>query len=396
MVETVHILIWGAGAWAYDLLRLLPDNCYVNAFIETEKKKNSFCGIEVISKEKVQSFYEMADVLIVAVNDYKEISKTIYSIIGESKRVFYFRQYGLNNEHKYFLHNGEYWELCHVFNKRCINALKEAERSPYVIEDCDGIRFLVNAQYHLMLRDLSNGKTYQQEDINTYAELMKLYYGIVPEDEKGYILDVGANIGTSSIWMKKCLFKNMKILAVEPYEENCRQFEMNCILNGIPKDEYILIRGALSDQNSIAQCMLSNVGNMGDNRILVNGNDKCNWEHVSVRLHRFDDWIIDNSFVAESIKFIWMDVQAHEAFAIDGMKKLLKSGAIPLYMEFWPVELRRNGSLEQLLDVLQSIYKEYICIRNYIEGDRSTYPIEDLRCLAEQLGDEFVDIFLIK
>ncbi len=55
----------------------------------------------------------------------------------------------------------------------------------------------------------------------------------------------------------------------------------------------------------------------------------------------------------DDVKYIWVDTQGHEGFVLDGAKKLLQSRKIPLFIEFWPDEMRRVGGLELLLDTLK-------------------------------------------
>jgi hypothetical protein len=157
------------------------------------------------------------------------------------------------------------------------------------------------------------------------------------------------------------------------------------------------VHAAVSDTDGICECMLDDTGNMGDNRIEKNGNRITERLVEVVRSITIDNYLNENSISTNEIKMVWMDVQAHEAFVLLGGEKLFGAG-VPLYMEFWPEQLRKNGSLELLINQLKKFYSKYIVIDSDCELEQlKEYDISELEGLASELeNDSSRDLFLIK
>lgn len=433
-----RILVWGTGNWCEWLLKELPENCVIEAFIETSPLKSEFKMKKVISPKEFPQYYIDTDLTIVAVEKSDEITKVIKTSIGTLKNIYFCRQeYG-----KLFCNSIEpvgVYEIKRIFLR-------------YVIYDCQGVSFLVNNRFKIMTNALAGGDNFQQDDIALFMQLARKYYkteievrGDCPKTQNpnlkvenktndmglyeskvgsvrdcdgslkqkvetvnrdkivfgqpeggGYFLDVGGNIGTTSIWVKKKLKPQLKIIAFEPVKENCKQFHCNCILNNITEDDYILVEAALSNTNSEADCMISK-SNLGDNRVIINGNDDKTRKIEKVKTLRLDDWIEKNGIESSKIRYIWMDVQAHEGFVIDGALRTLTDNDIPLFMEFWPRELKKNQSLQLLVDgLIKCNYKKFVVIQWYEQGNKREFDIYKLYEIAEEYPDKFFDIFLVK
>lgn len=238
-----------------------------------------------------------------------------------------------------------------------------------------------------------------------FFELSRQYYGIDISDA-GYFLDVGANIGTTSLWVKKKINDNVKIIAFEPLVENCKQYRCSAILNDIPLqyvypddvvelNTNVLVNAALSDIEDNKILMLD-LHNMGDNRILQGNNKEREREAIEIKSVCLDAWLERNQISRTDIKWVWMDTQAHEAFCLRGGIHTFSENKIPLYIEFWPSELKKNGSFQLLKEVLERCYSKFICIKWYKKGDTDVYDISELDVLMNYFSDSSTDIFLIK
>lgn len=72
-----RILVWGTGRWSCNLLSVLPDNCLIEAFIETVPKRKTFYGHKVISLIDYEKYTEETDFTILATSYYEEILKEL-------------------------------------------------------------------------------------------------------------------------------------------------------------------------------------------------------------------------------------------------------------------------------------------------------------------------------
>jgi len=413
MRQILDILVWGTGRYCEKLLEWLPDNCNIVSFIETRPSQKIFRGIPVASVFEFERLYYKTDFTIIAVGDSAvDISNEIFGIIHTNKNIYRMSLKDYVTEGFVFDSLDGFGDilLSQMFSVKSQLIKSSSYLSDYTICECSHMSFVVNSKYKYMLQDLSYEKNYQQEDIELFFELSQKYYGIA-FDSAGIFMDIGANIGTTSLWVKKKINKNAQIVGFEPSAENCKQYLCNSILNGILpyyidiaedntydncESGVVLIHAGVSNKSEKKVLMLSE-DNLGDNRILECKNEEKNWLCENVQSITLNEW--KKRYVSGecNVKWIWMDVQGHEGFCIEGGGELFHK-EIPLYMEFWPMELERNDSLELLFSLLKEYYSKFICIDWYKCGDRNPHEIDELRSIAEKYKyiDWHTDIFLIK
>ena len=311
-------LIWGTGVWCRKFLEYLPEACLVEAFVETKPSRQTFKGLSLIGLDDFKRYYEKVDFVFVAVCDFRSIEESIRSQLGHLKNVFFCKSvqppFMITKDGR-----GWYGSLEMLFDETFVNCRLSSFTAPYVVCEVEGLNFLVNSTYKMFVNALAQNALHQGDDIRLFLDLTKEYYGIEHEGKEGIFFDIGGNIGTTSIYVKKVLNPRLKVISFEPDEENCRQFKCSCILNGIDKNEIRLVQAALSDEDGEASIMLSDMeDNMGDHRVLKNGNMLENRKMEQVKKIRLDTWLDANDVNPSRIKYVWMDVQAHEGFVLKG------------------------------------------------------------------------------
>lgn len=391
-----HILIWGTGNWAREFISNLPENVIVDAFVESTPQKNSYLGTKVIGRDLFETFYNQTDLTIIAV-DYSDEIKAWLTESGFTRRVFdlnkrksgqfYSRSLDVPNNH----------EIHYLFTEKYNNTYNCSYTSSYCVCDCDDLKFICSSKYKMMINELNSGVCYQKADMDRFLELSEKYYGLI--DNTGFFVDVGANIGTTSVYIKNKL-RDIKILAFEPIKENYKQFMINILLNNISTNDVIVSNSALSDENCCSEIMLGKNSNMGDNRLVKNGNMSRDYQTEMIMTRRLDDYISEIGINPNQISYIWMDVQAHEAFVFEGgMNTILKAGA-PMAIEFWPEELKKNDSFELLIANISKCYSKFIPIQKWVMGADKEHEISELYEFADTdkcaCGRESYDIFLIR
>lgn len=95
----------------------------------------------------------------------------------------------------------------------------------------------------LSIRDISGSGTVPC----VFVELKGNFYGLETIDikEDDVILDIGANIGMFSIYVKKKF--NCKVIAFEPVKENIENFKHNIIQNGLKLEDIEIHDCAITD-----------------------------------------------------------------------------------------------------------------------------------------------------
>lgn len=179
-------------------------------------------------------------------------------------------------------------------------------------------------------------RTYSENDIRHFFYLVKKFCKEKAMENGGYFLDIGANIGTTSVYVAKNIDPSMRILAFEPDAVNFKMLETNCLINGCANIRPVNI--ALSDQSASKQ-MVINETNRANSKVLTDKsgdenepgkNDKTE----NIEAYRLDDWLKEQNIGGSDIGYIWMDIEGHETYAIKGMMELLTNYKPPIFMEF--------------------------------------------------------------
>ncbi len=211
-----------------------------------------------------------------------------------------------------------------------------------------------------------------------------------PPKGEGAIIDVGANIGVTSIGMLYTgELKNA--VAIEPEPQNFSLLQRNVNTNKL-NDKIICLPYAASHQKGELQFELSNT-NFGDHRVRAITHAPGSAEQfgeserrvITVKADQLDNLLAElpESFTRD-IAVIWVDVQGHEGYVFMGAAKLLAKG-IPVVSEIWPYGIKRAGMThEQFYGIARSIWSNYWVLRR---GTFVCYPVSTLDVFFDELGN---------
>jgi FkbM family methyltransferase len=214
----------------------------------------------------------------------------------------------------------------------------------------------------------------------------------------GTVLDIGANIGTSTISFVM-RHAARRVIAFEPEDLNFRLLRCNLILNGL--EDYVDPRElAVSDTDGELELSLAPV-NFGDHRVTsrrpASTEDRDGL--TPVRGERLDSALTDEEIA--DVSLVWVDTQGHEAAVLAGATKLL-CRPIPWVIEYWPLRLREADGLECLHDLVAENFSEVVDVRASLRaGQPVSLPAGRLPELAADLpGSEsdlehFTDLILV-
>lgn len=182
----------------------------------------------------------------------------------------------------------------------------------------------------------------------TYARTGVAESAIVEEisaffgDSEGTYIDVGANIGLTTIPIAKK--HKVRCIAFEPDPMNFKYLQLNVIQN-LPEISVDMKQMALFDRRSILQLALSD-GNLGDHRITFSGIEGRRM--VGVPAVPLDD-IVPEVSGRLAIK---VDTQGAEPFVIAGGRKVFAHAQL-VALEFCPYLMRiMGGDPAVVLDLL--------------------------------------------
>ncbi|MCR5256329.1 MAG: FkbM family methyltransferase [Acetatifactor sp.] len=228
---------------------------------------------------------------------------------------------------------------------------------------------------------------------NWAADDMRVFFDLANEyfkfDEKQDIFcDIGANIGTTFIYFKKNLDRDIKALAFEPSKENYKMLRVNALLNDISEGDVSAVCMGLSDKSSKAVLKFEPT-NPGSSYLTEGESENSD----TVELISFDDYMEKNNIPPERLKYFWVDVEGFEARFLKGAKKTLKQVNVPFFMEFRPAFYEgKEGEFDLLMEYISDIFVSFICVQHREWGE---LPVERLKA-EEHNRDVAWDIFLLK
>lgn len=221
-------------------------------------------------------------------------------------------------------------------------------------------------------------------------------------DFRGKIfLDIGANIGTTSIPVVAD-YGFAGGIAIEPEPTNFELLRDSVVANRM-ENRIRCVNVALSDSVGRAEMELCPV-NRGDHRLRPSNGaagdgiyHENNREVVTVGTSTFDALVVDGTIPLELLGVAWIDTQGHEGHVLRGARKLVESN-VPVVVEYWPYALSRAGGLENFEKVVRENYRHFIDTRaTNPDGSGSLQPVDVLPGLKERYpGPALTDLLLLK
>lgn len=352
-------------------------------FVRTQKDRDSFHGVELRSVKDI-SFQDF-DYLVIATELYAD------EMIAQLREV-----YG---------DFGEYQDKIIPFDDFLVFPWDEGDESqPYrsykVFTEEEELVFIAKSEDQVISREMyCSGKCFSSETIDAFFELTQKYYTgcsksfstmskYTPQKRTGYFLDIGANIGTTSIYVEKRFPKSLKIIGFEPGQSNYDLFKVNCMLNHTQniKAEFF----GLSDNNERKNYHYVDK-NPGASTIICGNSPTASTE--TVELKRLDDYLLEHHIQPNEIDYIWIDAEGYESKIISGAMHTLACKKIPLLHEFNPGIYSQQNMLESYLENMEKIYGHFISLGNNLAEMGIVYPISELKSYAVGMKAPHVDMF---
>nr|WP_244952317.1 FkbM family methyltransferase [Ruegeria arenilitoris] len=158
----------------------------------------------------------------------------------------------------------------------------------------------------------------------------------------GSVLEIGANIGTHTIYFFKDI-KARHVVAVEPDPENYEILSQNIKLNGL-EDYVSLIK--LGASNKPGQLPFNkNSLNRGGSHFGDSSESAINVDVTTV-----DEIFKTNQKKLQDLKLIWIDVEGHELQVLEGAQETIQTQKPTVFMEYTPhADQFRNARLGDIL-----------------------------------------------
>jgi len=243
--------------------------------------------------------------------------------------------------------------------------------------------------------NLRNQGSFEEAEIGAAIKLIK---SLGKDTALSTFVDVGANIGTHTLWAMRAGFE--RSICVEADASNVKLLKINQILNGID-EQCRVVWAAASDMDG--QIVLErSPDNFGDHRVTsqLDGVDSLyeegSWQKTSIPSCRLDTVIEGNPGGVSEIGLVWIDTQGHEGHVFSGAPNLLAS-TIPIVAEFWPYGLMRAGGYQQFRSQIeQSGRKVYDLKASIQQGETVSLTVEEMDSMNKRfVGSEHTDLLLL-
>jgi FkbM family methyltransferase len=164
------------------------------------------------------------------------------------------------------------------------------------------------------------------------------FFKQIPFEKGDVVLDIGANIGWYSLALAKNISSDITFFAFEPEPLNFSLLQQNQAQN--KTTNLILENKAISDKTGHSILFLYHPKNSGRHSLLdINPQTK---KSVSVETTRLDDFLSNKKIDVQRVKFIKIDIEGYEFFALKSGIELMK--VLPyMFIEFSPASIRKGG-----------------------------------------------------
>ncbi|UUY05676.1 FkbM family methyltransferase [Svornostia abyssi] len=204
-------------------------------------------------------------------------------------------------------------------------------------------------------------------------------------------IDCGANIGTTTVPALTTMGFSRAIV-FEPEPSNFRLLKANLALNDLDT-RVIAHRAAVSSEPGSAHLRL-HPRNSGAHSIRKDAGTR-NEDTTPVTLTTVDAAVAAAALDPSDIGLLWLDVQGHEAAALQGARAVLAAGA-PVVLELHPAMLTKAGGLEDLYVLAAEYHAGFADMRRARHETPAIRPIAELRAAVSELGDQsFTDVLLL-
>ncbi len=274
-----------------------------------------------------------------------------------------------------------------------------AELTPLLGVDAEGSRYFFSS------RDRGPGRslflTAGRRDVELLGRTLRILAFLYGAELEGTFVDVGANIGTTTI-AALCDYGFTFAVACEPEPENLSLLRLNLVANKVERS-VVVCPAAIG--NSEGMCdFVAHPEHSGLHEVVTRGGVTPYMESagrpISVPQTTVDALARNRTMDPSKVGLLWMDVEGHEGHVLSGATCLSERG-VPAVMELDPVALARHGGLEPIQRAANEYYTHFVSLRRIRAKRELGFDLEPVATLGGEFEDlresqRFTDLLLVR
>jgi len=377
----LDVIVFGVGQFFHTLKDYLFENYNIIAFMDNDVQKQGTLldNIDIVNPKDI-SAYKFEKVIVTIILFQEQLVRQLLDLgVDRHKIVLAVNFLMMNDE-------GNIYEY-YIDDKSNISFRYNLTKCTVIPVEKNNFKYLISSNDAVIASSLINSGDFSQKELDAFFGLANKYFGI----QKGAFLDVGANIGTTSLAATKndCV---SDVIAIEPSSDNFALLQCNIHLNKL-HHKIRAIHAAASDSNDMVNLLISS-DSSGDHRVRNAASLTTDTKLERIEAMTIDEVVKDR---ANEIAFMWIDVQGYEYYVLHGAKSLISnSRTLAVQMEFWPLGLEETKTMNLLCQFCKDHFSKYIDIREYLNvKNEIAHDINEIDLLSTRYENSYTDIFLI-
>jgi FkbM family methyltransferase len=215
------------------------------------------------------------------------------------------------------------------------------------------------------------------------------------EGHRSTVVDVGANVGTTTIPFAKAGYN---VVAIEPVPTTFAMLSRNVEDNGFGS-QVCCVNRAISATSGRVDMWVTKGSGLSELAVSAQEPGFSQFgaqmkQRITVDSGPLGDLLRSEGVETDDIALVWSDTQGSESYVVETGAHLWTSG-VPLYLEVFPTLLGIHGELDVLIEQVEKVFGEFFT-RDALIARGSPLDIKNFRTFVTGMtGSSYSDALLI-